>query len=62
MGEDAFTQQRWALRSGAQSCPVRALSPIVQCPSGSGPERALKGPCGGELASLLGDSAIGRQP
>eukprot|EP00969_Alexandrium_andersonii_P286810 12679140-Alexandrium_andersonii.AAC.1 len=53
MGEDAFTQLR-APRSGAHSCPVRALSPIVLRPSGGGPERPLKGLCGGELASLLG--------
>eukprot|EP00969_Alexandrium_andersonii_P195016 8614910-Alexandrium_andersonii.AAC.1 len=49
MGEDALTQQLWAPRSGAPSCPVRAHSPIVRCPSGGGPERALKGICGGEL-------------
>eukprot|EP00969_Alexandrium_andersonii_P235141 10381829-Alexandrium_andersonii.AAC.1 len=62
MGEDAFTLQLWAPRSGAPSCPVRALSPIARRPSGGGPERALKGLCGGELASLRGDSARVRPP
>eukprot|EP00969_Alexandrium_andersonii_P346064 15297510-Alexandrium_andersonii.AAC.1 len=33
----------WAPRSGASSCPVRTLSPIVLRPSGGGPERARKG-------------------
>eukprot|EP00969_Alexandrium_andersonii_P160944 7113132-Alexandrium_andersonii.AAC.1 len=47
MGEDAFTLQLWVPRSGAHSCPVRALSPIVRRPSGGGPERALKGLCRG---------------
>eukprot|EP00969_Alexandrium_andersonii_P322772 14260734-Alexandrium_andersonii.AAC.1 len=51
-----------APRSGASSCPVRALPPIVRRPSGGGPERALKGLCGWGLASLLGVSAIGRRP
>eukprot|EP00969_Alexandrium_andersonii_P235466 10395774-Alexandrium_andersonii.AAC.1 len=62
MGESAPTGQLWAPRSGAQSCCVKASSPIVRCPSGGGPDRALKGLCGGELASLWGVSAIGKWP
>eukprot|EP00969_Alexandrium_andersonii_P280510 12401980-Alexandrium_andersonii.AAC.1 len=42
MGEDAFTQQLCAPRSGAHSCHVGALSPIARRPSGGGLERALK--------------------
>eukprot|EP00969_Alexandrium_andersonii_P357362 15448615-Alexandrium_andersonii.AAC.1 len=43
MGESALTGQLWAPLSGAQSCYVKASSPIVRRPSGGGPERALKG-------------------
>eukprot|EP00969_Alexandrium_andersonii_P010473 456259-Alexandrium_andersonii.AAC.1 len=35
---------------------------MARRPSGSGPGRALKGLCGGALASLLGASAIDRRP
>eukprot|EP00969_Alexandrium_andersonii_P109798 4843810-Alexandrium_andersonii.AAC.1 len=62
MGGDASTKQIWAPRSGAQSCPVRALSPIVWCPLGGGPERAPTGLRGGGLASRRGVSAVGRRP
>eukprot|EP00969_Alexandrium_andersonii_P252878 11176572-Alexandrium_andersonii.AAC.1 len=55
-------RQLWAPRSGVQSCPVGALSPIVRRPSAGAPERALKVLRGGELASLGGVSAIGRRP
>eukprot|EP00969_Alexandrium_andersonii_P303511 13417429-Alexandrium_andersonii.AAC.1 len=41
-------------RSGAAGCPVRALSPIVRRPSRGGPERALKGFCGGGAGPPLG--------
>eukprot|EP00969_Alexandrium_andersonii_P359014 15452261-Alexandrium_andersonii.AAC.1 len=39
MGDNAFTRQLGAPRSGAPSCPVRALSPVVRRPSGGGPEK-----------------------
>eukprot|EP00969_Alexandrium_andersonii_P206909 9140653-Alexandrium_andersonii.AAC.1 len=62
MEDDALAWQVAAPRGGAQSCPVRAPSPMLRCPSGGGPERDLKGLCGGGLASLLGVKALGKRP
>eukprot|EP00969_Alexandrium_andersonii_P063244 2784809-Alexandrium_andersonii.AAC.1 len=62
MGESALTGQLWAPLRGAHSCHVKASSPMVRCPSGGGPERALKGLCGGVLAFLLCVSAKDRWP
>eukprot|EP00969_Alexandrium_andersonii_P073774 3254407-Alexandrium_andersonii.AAC.1 len=62
MGESALTGQLWAPLRGTQSCNVKASSPIVRRPLGGGPERALKGLCGGRLASLWGVSGIGKRP
>eukprot|EP00969_Alexandrium_andersonii_P002670 116118-Alexandrium_andersonii.AAC.1 len=62
MGESALTGQPGAPLRGAPSCNVKASSPIVRRPSGGGPERALKGLCGGVLAFFLRVSAIGRRP
>eukprot|EP00969_Alexandrium_andersonii_P254388 11243199-Alexandrium_andersonii.AAC.1 len=53
MGEDAFTQQLEAPRSGTPSCASRAIWPAVRRPRGGGTERALKGLCGGGLALSL---------
>eukprot|EP00969_Alexandrium_andersonii_P336750 14885243-Alexandrium_andersonii.AAC.1 len=47
MGESPLTDQLRAPLRGAPSCCVKASSPIAQRPSGGGPERALKGLCGG---------------
>eukprot|EP00969_Alexandrium_andersonii_P237354 10477077-Alexandrium_andersonii.AAC.1 len=54
MGERALAGQLGAY--------VNASSPIARHPSGVGPERALRGLCGGALAPLWGVSAIGRWP
>eukprot|EP00969_Alexandrium_andersonii_P336958 14893592-Alexandrium_andersonii.AAC.1 len=62
MGESALTEQLGAPLRCASSCYLKASSPVARRPSEGGPERALKGLCGGELASLRGDSATGRQP
>eukprot|EP00969_Alexandrium_andersonii_P211317 9333074-Alexandrium_andersonii.AAC.1 len=62
MGESALTGQLGAPLRGAKSCCAKVSSPIVWRPSGGGPERALKGLCGAELASLWGVLARGRRP
>eukprot|EP00969_Alexandrium_andersonii_P151522 6698992-Alexandrium_andersonii.AAC.1 len=60
MGESARTGQLGAPLRGARRCDVTASSPIVWRLSGGGPERALKGICGGVVASPLRGSATGR--
>eukprot|EP00969_Alexandrium_andersonii_P232127 10250152-Alexandrium_andersonii.AAC.1 len=62
VGESAPTGQLGAPLRGVPSCCVKASSPIARRPSTGGPERALKGLCGGVLASLRGVSATGRRP
>eukprot|EP00969_Alexandrium_andersonii_P282531 12490538-Alexandrium_andersonii.AAC.1 len=54
MCESAPTGQLWAPLRGAQCCYVQASLSTVPRPSGGSPERALKGLCEGELASLWG--------
>eukprot|EP00969_Alexandrium_andersonii_P342037 15119308-Alexandrium_andersonii.AAC.1 len=62
IGESALTGQVWAPLRGAQICYAKASSPIVRRLSGGGPERALKGLCGGELASLWATRSFVRGP
>eukprot|EP00969_Alexandrium_andersonii_P020983 917437-Alexandrium_andersonii.AAC.1 len=62
MGEITLTRQLGAPLRGAQNCYMKASPPIVRCPSGGGPERALRGLGGGALTSLRGVPAIGRWP